>query len=850
MNTNESRLAASLNSYLYDRVWGQPEGHYRKNVIPSSIGKKAHKCVVNSSIGEGIRLPDATSLWYVYELPIEFYAEFSATPVTDWITLEQYIQTYRLDVRLHTDCGRWLHRNRIQVTKANRGKTLVIAIERSMFKDLNIPYAQHTDVFAAMYLNKVTEPLVISNHIMTADNYTAMLNKWNLSSYVIKEGYLADKTNTFPYVVGEAIEFIIDPNYHGTFTIDLANDDACRNFISTIDNEHKIIAHIPKELNPNNHIITHHTCDFFLRPRNTEDKLTKGIFFHRANEPANFTQLTHNDFAFDHRFLDEMRGALKSFEVELVVIVRDIDRIGPMVPDMNHILTLYKHHTDAEILNLLESHENDGLEFWAAVNLETSELIRHMSTGLHVRGQLSLERAINALGIYNVLALHSKFTWTTVTHRVQHIWTLNTPPLLKGSVGGLVSKNGVVIPPSLVTISIPFAGSVTVAIDENFVIEVGDVITFVAFADGNDTNNTFTPTLGNESISIDTTTYEVYDIQTVTPVDVFGETLSIGRRLSNPDTYTVTPGTVTFNVLDNMHTVSETTALFHRYINIDSTLGVNAPTVIPIVNGDGAPILGSLTGIVTLNNSVLIRDLDYRIVTIESDGYELKQFLILSNHEYVRATGNQLGIWLTRGNDKTTFGFTSGSGMDYTPSDTIDLGIAELSTYGGLLLQGKDLSLLPEIEVGRPYSIIENIGSAGAIFLSDYDTSKSDAIRAELHDKLSPDEVTLQYPTDGKYKVTSLFLNTVIRDILSGALSLGYEPDAVRMMDNLAAYEHLKQYDVLYTGTMDMDYIQVVTYDNLYLPTHESVQVLDWLIEVVTTEIIKVNTPVAEDPEV
>ena len=67
----------------------------------------------------------------------------------------------------------------------------------------------------------------------------------------------------------------------------------------------KIILHIPKDFNAQNWLITHNTCDIFIRPTflesiapNQPTDRTTGAFISRVNTEADIAQITHNDFLY------------------------------------------------------------------------------------------------------------------------------------------------------------------------------------------------------------------------------------------------------------------------------------------------------------------------------------------------------------------------------------------------------------------------------------------------------------------------------------------------------------------------------------------------------------------------
>lgn len=217
-----------------------------------------------------------------------------------------------------------------------------------------------------------------------------------MSVYV--DGYEVVPNDIGKFTLGSYVDIVHDANIIIGFNVGITNVENDYAFYSDEDKVYKQLVHIPKRLNPDNKVITHNTCDIYVR-----NSSGKGLYLHRCADRS-VTQVTHNDFAIPTYILDDYRDYLQDQNISLHVVCRQHDKNNVLIRDKSYIDLLYSHD-DTTILEFLSGKIHPELPFWRAVNLEKSMYVKMMMAINRNIKTDELWSYVEGLGYYHVLAM-------------------------------------------------------------------------------------------------------------------------------------------------------------------------------------------------------------------------------------------------------------------------------------------------------------------------------------------------------------------------------------------------------------------------------------------------------------
>lgn len=526
METIDTKLVNFFNSYLFRNVWNEPSKEYRRNIKPYLMSN----VVSNSTIKldyKRYNLPTAEK-YLVYFIPESTMGGITFRRFPDWTTAVDFLNMSRIELRFHNTDGIMLPRAKVFVANHPEKLGVLIAVKRSTFRAIYGDAASARDLFVALYYDSNYNNDVTIN-TYTLDGGTDINTVYadvQTATSVYVNGIAVDAQSVADISIANAIvEVVKDDNVLNTFEIDLADANGRRNFISDIDNEAKTIVHIPKALNPDNDVISHHTCDLWIYPRNGATANRNGRYFHRAIAEYTFTQVTHNDFAIPDIIINTYADTLNTDEFRLVVQVKNHEKDNSLVNDKNYIGLLYSHDDDT-ILDFLEGIGPEDFDFWKAKTLENSEYVKMISDVPDFVNVNNLPKYIGALGYYNSIALISNRIRTleledlggSVSHRF-----ITPIPVVFESIRVFPSffVNGVKLDQSLVSVYRVQSGSVVIDIDPSVTLEVGDDVKVELFEDVPHNIVEVRPTATYNHIDVPNDDFVLYEV-TIPPAAIPG----------------------------------------------------------------------------------------------------------------------------------------------------------------------------------------------------------------------------------------------------------------------------------------------------------------------------------------
>lgn len=406
--TPEQTLCKYLSNYLFDKTWNSTEAEYRGNIIARCLSRKSVSNRLVLDCGS-IALPDYNS-YYVYEVP-QTALRGLRIRTTSWVRLGEYLNNNQLDLRVTTNTGKWLYRDRIFITGHPTQKAFLIAVNANMLKTIAGGDYDFTRLFLSVYYDSNLEGKLKSTYyyLISDEDREEFINAAtndNTVTDVVINGNFCQDIKQEQVFNGYYCEIIRDEDQKFSFEVDLTDEHSCRFYKSEMGNAFKYIIHIPKALNPGNLVYSHNTVDFFIYPTNGDNHNIKGRFIHRFDTRDQIGQLTHNDFWIGDKLIQAYMADLNTTDVKLRVIVRNHGKNQTLIEDCNYLNLLYTLDDD-QILDLMEGVGPDNLNFWKASNLEQSIYMTLIFKSIldNPITVSTLGQYIDAIGYYNVLSV-------------------------------------------------------------------------------------------------------------------------------------------------------------------------------------------------------------------------------------------------------------------------------------------------------------------------------------------------------------------------------------------------------------------------------------------------------------
>ena len=441
VSTRDEICSEIIRQYLFDNVWNEPESEYRINVHPQVLKDRSY---VGSFtvLDANIVLPKAGEsyfLWYMKSTDINLGLNLKAGV---WYDLVTVCNEYRTLIHAYTESGCMLPKCSVFVRYSQSKSILYIAVKKRAY-NLCTPSPKLEDLYLTFYYDSdvVNNITIYSAEIKTTREFTAnltaisnLLNTANSNDCILEfcNGIeCTDVVNTPELNYGNFYDVIVDNNIIGSFEVDLTKNSECPVFLSDRDQVWKQIIHIPRDKNPDNYVITHNTCDLFIRIKGTH----VGRYIHRATRGRTVDQITHNDMSIPLFIVDAYRDYLNDQNVVVYGVIRKHDKDNKLIRDSNYIDLLYNEvHSDEDIVKFLSNENNTELTFWKAENLEKSKYVELMFNSPNGVGGDIVSDCILGLGYYHTVNLLCDRTITkTITNSYDGTLYFSLPLIFLGS---------------------------------------------------------------------------------------------------------------------------------------------------------------------------------------------------------------------------------------------------------------------------------------------------------------------------------------------------------------------------------------------------------------------------------
>lgn len=574
----EKVMNQTLYSYLSENVFNSPLMECRRNIVPLSYNNGRAVISVVDLGCQSVDLPDVPNSktkksFYVFGaakccmggIVVDTEAkqikkDLEAYYDNGWLPLDVYLNHRPFDLRFHGMHGEWLYRKDIYITNHPYQDMFLIAVEVKMAQQILGKDYNFKNIWMSVYYdsdnnlnNLPSTSKTITCYHPENDDIETLNNAYNayasLSDVIPNGSHVSEKGKTMCFIdgresiptsladikFGQYVEIVQDPDIICNIELDLTKVGENNIYRSSIDDTYKYIIHIPKNVNPENYIISHNTCDLFIRPTNTvvsSDERLKGLFVHRFNTSLRLengqlidhmiTQITHNDFGVSEKLLMSWMEKLSTTECKLRAVIRRHSKTKVLVDDASFIRLLYNFNDDATIIKFLTGYGDATLDFWRAENLEQTNFCKMFVNFPILTTSDDTNYYVDALGYFNSLSV--------VTPRVMHrkISNINirkfdvsipVSMLTCDAIGLLVYINGVKISGDLYGYERSYQYLI-VTLDASVTIKTDDDISFELIDADKFYGEYYTPTPGNNTFWVPTgMSIEVYEVVTEDAVE-------------------------------------------------------------------------------------------------------------------------------------------------------------------------------------------------------------------------------------------------------------------------------------------------------------------------------------------
>jgi hypothetical protein len=274
------------------------------------------------------------------------------------------------------------------------------------------------------------------------------------------------------------------------------------------------------------------------------------------------------------------------------------------------------------------------------------------------------------------------------------------------------------------------------------------------------------------------------------------------------------------------------------------------------------PIPGDITAIAYLNGKELVPDVDFMVadihdpaVSTDIEHHSGRQFILNNTSYLVEPSGNLLEVYITHHTvvgkevgfvQRPILGDANSNPMWYNTLSNVavDGYCAEnMATAYGSVEIDTDV-----YRMGAPYVTRTVLSPRGIQFVNRYHADDDLAVLNQLIPYMRaktepPDEIVL---LPYSHRIVSIFLTSVVRDILNGTLVIGLEPSDEALLAQLADYDYLRQYDTALNAdsAVDLNFVDVQpTYIEVLSPTPELWTVVTNIVRAVHSDNVAHRRP-------
>ena len=834
-----------LNHFLFDKVWNEVDSEYRVNIKPILMNK--HSVVGSFGLLDAtIKLPTGNNSYYVWVISSETFNIGLKLPADVWTNCEEIANTYNTLLHMYSKSGSMLHKKYTYLRYNQSKSVILIAAQKDMVRACVHSFKEVTD---DMYLTIYYDSDVANPVTVFSAQKTTGISNTNFQKFIDKAIDTASKDDVLqiykngvevtpykyqiPFQDGDFIDIVVDENIAFSIDLDLTYTNQNPVYLSDKDHTWKQILHIDKKYNPDNKIITHNTCDFWIRRRLSKEPY--GKYLHRVkldnSSRDTVTQVTHNDMSIPLYVLDAYRDYLEAEELTVHLVGRIHDKDNVLIRDASFIDLLYTHN-DADIKRILSGHGPETLPWWKASELEKSKYIEMMFDIPNIVTTGNIKEYVEALGFYQVVNLLCKrVVDTTITDAFKGTLVFSLPLLyLTHTVIPVVYLNGKVLSKNKFTYTnLPETNQCNITIADGVQIKPGDLFTCVFYLDGDKNIYSMFPTEASTTITIPFRDFTIWAEEEVSesvhgvdhtytkrykPLEEITHYVAHANDKGSYDV-TVAPEFIGKTILiQNKYCSYRQTYNLKEYTTTGKTISI--PLIVPATDKSTNteklyPAFNLQNISVYVNGEYLVRNIEYFINTVKDDtGLFSHELIIQSMDHFTEGSDDtcDVVINIAESEDISSFFVINNELRDETPVNLYFPNIS-LSHVDGILERNADYKgvymKLPEntdhkYKQGDIFEIQTSVPALIKDFILQY-VSNEDFTRIKLLNdyfygkyKLMPDVLVME----DKHRLYSVFMNTFIHDVLSGIIPVHFDPDVDHMNDIIKPYLYLKDMDLCF----------------------------------------------------
>jgi len=346
---------------IFDDIFNYTNITLKNNVKLTILnnGKKARSMVSNNIITT--LLPDTTNRYYLFACDNVVISNLLAKTV-DWVSMEDVLNENKVNADFVTENNRMLAKRMIFGRAENAGFT-VFAVDVRLYNQLGVP--PDTYMVINIDTNLVGERTVISHIPGVHENYAAILSSFNTYQSHQRIGFIngyAYRDDIFLTIgdhTTDYYELYNDGNVEFSFEVDLTHRNT---YESSEESLYKDIIIIPKDL-INNGVFTYDTISVIVFDENG-----KGIYLPFLATQS-VSQLTHACFSISSYLIDAAFDKLNVTTGKLLVIASNYSKNNENVMNGSITEQLYTLD-DTTILNTMLGTGNPDVPYWYADALE------------------------------------------------------------------------------------------------------------------------------------------------------------------------------------------------------------------------------------------------------------------------------------------------------------------------------------------------------------------------------------------------------------------------------------------------------------------------------------------------
>ena len=855
--SNETR--EYVNQYIFDEIFNHSCNTLRSNIKLAILNKG--RIIIGAFYNNVVQLelPDTNTFYYGY-LCSNIGLSNLLLDVTDWLRLDHVVNEKDVAISIFTGNHKIIPPASVYV-KSTTCNQLAVIVPRKVMQLID---DSQNDVYLTISSDTdgVDDRTMISHIPGVQDELNSILNAIN----TIDNKYLFTTINGYHYIPSQIsslattddyVDLTIDYNVQFDFTVNLEDRNT---YLSDEEQLYKDIIIIPRSYT-NNRIWTYDTINIIIRDRFSG----KGIMLPYTAEES-VSQLSATSFGITSSIIDAALDVLGNGNYEMYIQVSDFNKSS--IRGDTGVLTQYLYTQNDEFLrDALLNRLSPNILAWTASRLESSSYVKTLTSMLMYRDtdEETVQRQIETLGYYEYIRTICRHTGTIgITDTTLSELLIKKPHYwLDTDVQVRLFSNGYKIPASAFEVIDDTDGIITIQFDPIYNVISGSNIVFTMMPSDYPTVWNFIPSPSSRAI------YIPKDI----PFKAFRKVMSnnqnhLGGYTNEAYEEINIPSNIYFDVSEPDDTrllFFSTTSYDEEFViqltessmlNVHNNIprGIDSlsfPLVMDVANAVGitSNVLFDAIYEVYMNNRYLIAGIDYHVIRVADNSGFIKGYqMVIQNTKHLLAI-NDIEVYMVNQHIATEeVGYIVDRVIPITQQNEawVD-GLSNLYVDGILvepsLIERYDnyyeLDSNSFAANGQVYRFVLPISNDVYHAHEGYDISQYIIDRSTIalyYMSLYNNTASQPIIVPAVHTIYSVYLNEIIKRIISGDPTVQYFNDDQSIIDQLSDEEWIKEYDLFFqTNKLDMDFIDIypIIDTNLQVDDIEMYQFINRLVTII-----------------